>query len=234
MSISLTSRLEKAASLVGLTFSNNETRETVVADIGCDHAYLSLYLVLSGKCTRAIASDVREGPLNCAKENIQKYNCENSVIPLLTDGLTGIEAYHPTDIIICGMGGDTIIQILSNAEFIKQKGIRLILQPQTALAELALYLCDNGFKIHRERYAHDRNKAYRIIAAEYTGEKYELSIFDALIGRPVYDEDLDSYRNFCQKMLSKVQKKINGALNHEDDVSALLLLQNEILNSINS
>lgn len=234
MSVSLTSRLEKAASLVGVAYSNEDTREIVVADVGCDHAYLSLHLVLSGKCTRAIASDLREGPLKSAKENILKYNCESSIIPVLTSGLDNIEEYRPTDILICGMGGDTIIQILSKAAFIKQKGMRLILQPQTAFAELALYLSDNGFKIHRERFAHDHNKAYRIIAAEYTGEVYELSIFDALLGRPSFSEDTDSYRFFCQKMLSKIEKKIGGALNHNDDASSLILLRDEITNSINS
>jgi len=232
VSISLSSRLEKAASLVGVAYSDSSDGEIVVADIGCDHAYLSLYLVLSGKCSRAIASDLREGPLNSARENIVKYHCENLITTALTDGLLGIEEYRPTDILICGMGGDTIIQILSEVNFIKQKGMRLILQPQTAFAELALYLCDNGFKVHKERYAHEHNKAYRIIAAEYTGETYELSVFEALIGRPAFQEDQLSYRFFCQKMLSKIEKKINGARNHNDDCSSLILLHEEIINSI--
>lgn len=232
MTVTLTSRLEKAASLVGIPYSNPESDTITVADIGCDHAYLSLYLVLSGKCNLAIASDLREGPLKSAKENISKFECKNKIIPVHADGLDGIEEYSPSDILICGMGGDTIIQILSRAEFIKKQGMRLILQPQTAFAELALYLADNGFKIHQERYAHDRNKAYRIIAAEYIGQPYELSIFDALVGKPTYREDLDSYRFFCQKMLGKIEKKIIGALNHNDDASALIALRDEIANSM--
>lgn len=234
MSISLTQRLSKAATLVGLTRSGEAAspNDITVADIGCDHGYLSLYLVLNGKCARSIASDLREGPLNSARANIRKFGCEKSIVTVLTDGLTGIHQYQPTDILICGMGGDTIIQILSAADFIRQKGLRLILQPQTAFAELALYLSDNGFQIHAERYAHDNNKAYRIIAAEYVGECEVLSVFDALIGRPSFEEDRNSYRYFCQKMLSKVEKKINGSQIHKDAPQALLVLRDEILQSM--
>lgn len=234
MIIPLTTRLEKAASLVGRSISSQDTQNTVVADVGCDHAYLSLHLITSGKCQKAIASDLREGPLRSAAENIKRYGCEDRITTVLTNGLDGIGEYHPSDILICGMGGDTIIQILQKADFIKQKGMRLILQPQTAFAELALYLADEGFRIHTERYARDKSKAYRIIAAEYTGDEYDLSVYDALIGHPAFEEDRESFCFYCQKMLSKIDKKIVGARNHNDNTSSLISLRNEILHSIES
>ena len=84
----------------------------VVADIGTDHAYLPIYLALENKITRAIASDVNEGPISKARENISKYNLDNTIDTCIAKGLDGIDKYSPTDIVICGMGGELIAKIL--------------------------------------------------------------------------------------------------------------------------
>ena len=223
MSIPLTPRLQKAASLVGFSpFSTAENssrcgKGIVVCDVGCDHAYLSLTLVLSGKCEYAVASDLREGPLVSARANVEAYGCESRITTVQTNGLQGLDVYHPTDIVICGMGGDTMMDILSRADFIKKNGMRLILQPQSAFAELALFLADLGFRILAERYAVERNKAYRIIALEYDSVSRELSLPDALIGKLSFEEDKVAYHAFCRKILHTVDKKIQGAhLSHQD------------------
>ena len=235
MSIYLNKRLEKAASLVGYFPSSTEERlslcggGTVVADVGCDHAYLSIYLVASGKCSHAIASDLREGPLASARENIEAKGMTDRIETVLTNGLDGFEKYPLTDIVICGMGGDTMMDIRSRAPFIKRRGVRLILQPQTAFAELMLYLADAGFARIAERYAIDKGKSYRVIAVEYDGISRELSLCDALVGLPTFDEDRDAYRAFCQKILHTIDKKIAGATVRHADVTALSELKRDIV-----
>ena len=241
MNIALKERLEKAASLVGydsfdLTASAVIPRRcgerVFVSDVGCDHAYLSLYLVLSGMADGAIASDVREGPLDVAKANISRYECDGKIHTLLTDGLAGVEEYDPTDIVICGMGGETIMTILNEATFVKTPGRRVILQPMTGIAEVAIYLQMNGFRVYAERYALDDKKPYRILGTAYDGVVREVSLTDAMIGKVTFDEDLGAYISFCEKNAMAIAKKANGLRASGKDASALDALYNEILQRI--
>lgn len=231
-------RLAKAASLVGSHSSPDDSRESseksdvYVADIGCDHAYLSLHLILTNRCTHAIAADLRQGPLAAAQNNIQMYGCADKITAVLTDGLDGLDRYPITDIIICGMGGDTIMDILSRADFIKKPGMRLILQPQTAFAEVVLFLADAGFRIIAERYCTENKKAYRILCAEYIGKRQEIDMKAALVGTPTLDEDWEDYTFFCQKILGTIDKKIQGARASHCDDSYLVTLRQEILDSL--
>ena len=241
MSITLKERLEKAASLVGFDCFDHTAsamiprrcgKRVFVSDVGCDHAYLSLSLVLSGVADGAIASDVREGPLEAAKANICRYGCEGKIETLLTDGLANVEGYDPTDIVICGMGGETIMTILNEAPFVKTIGRRVILQPMTGVAELAIYLQMNGFRVYAERYALDDKKPYRIFGAVYDGISRNISLTDALIGHPTFDEDLDAYLAFCRKTAAGITKKANGIRASGKDTSELDALYEDIMQRV--
>jgi len=87
-------------------------------DVGCDHAFLSIVLLLEKNITRAIASDIHEGPLKIALENIEEYNIEDRIKVKLGDGLDPIEDFIDT-VIISGMGGITIADIMTNKEKLK-------------------------------------------------------------------------------------------------------------------
>jgi len=239
VNLQLPKRLKKVASF----FGNHEhsaggdsvsacRTERVVADIGCDHAYLSISLILSNLCDRAIASDLRIGPLEAAKKNIALYGCDDRITPVLANGLDGLEKMGITDVMICGMGGDTMIDILSRADFIKTPGMRLILQPQTAFAELVYYLTGEGFRIYAERYEVENKKPYRIIAAVFDGKVYVPSLKEALVGSLTFAEDSDAYHFFCKKIISTLEKKIKGAQHHGDDASELISICDDIQNSI--
>lgn len=241
MKITLKERLEKAASLVGFdSFDHTASaiiprrcgKRIYVSDVGCDHAYLSLSLVLSGVADGAIASDVREGPLEAAKANISRYGCEGKIDTLLTDGLVGVEKYDPTDIVICGMGGETIMTILNEAPFVKTVDRRVILQPMTGVAELAIYLQMNGFRVYAERYALDDQKPYRIFGAVYDGISRDISLTDALIGQPTFDEDLDAYLAFCSKTAAGIAKKAKGIRSSGKDASELDALYADMMQRV--
>ena len=133
---------------------------------------------------------------------------------------------------ICGMGGETIMTILNDAPFVKTLGRRVILQPMTGIAEVAIYLQMNGFRIYAERYALDDKKPYRIFGAVYDGVVREVSLTDAMIGCATFDKDYEAYISFCEKNAMAIAKKANGLRLSGKDSSALDALHNEILQRI--
>lgn len=142
--------------------------DSTVADVGTDHAYLPIYLVRTKKALSAIASDINEGPYLRAKKNVEAAGLSEKISTLCTAGLCGIEKFAPTDVLICGMGGELIASILSDAPWTKNERIRLILQPMTHSEILRAFLIENGYSIIGEALAKEE-KIYQIICAEYTG-----------------------------------------------------------------
>ena len=88
--------------------------EGIACDVGTDHAYLAIELIKSGKCKKVIASDVKSGPLVSAKANIEKYGVLENIEIVRSDGLEDISLNGVTDIVIAGMGSETIVSILEN------------------------------------------------------------------------------------------------------------------------
>ena len=170
----LSKRLSAAADMV--------RAGAVVADVGTDHAYVPIALCLSGRAVRAVASDINEGPLARARENIAVRGLSARIDTVLCDGLSAIEAYHPTDVLILGMGGELIARIVADAPFLRASGIRLILQPMTHPEAVRASLCEMGFAIVEERLVLEE-KIYQIFCAEYTGVHEEYSTLELLVGK---------------------------------------------------
>jgi tRNA (adenine22-N1)-methyltransferase len=125
----------------------------VFADVGTDHAYIPIYLVNMEICKYGFASDIRKGPLDRAKQNIVKYGCNGGITSILTDGLKGLPLYDIDIIIIAGMGGETIINMLEEASGLLKIGTKLVIQPMTDLKEVRQYVYGHGFQIVSERLA---------------------------------------------------------------------------------
>ena len=120
-----------------------------VADIGCDHGYLGIYLLHTGKASHVIASDVNQGPLQSAIKNAEKFGVSDGMRFYLSDGVQNIP--RDFDVMICaGMGADTMISILEAAPWLKSPQYRLILQCQSKRPELRRYLYAQGYRIVRE------------------------------------------------------------------------------------
>jgi tRNA (adenine22-N1)-methyltransferase len=158
-----------------------------VADIGCDHGYLSIHLLANGIASRCIAADINEGPLKSARVHIAENGLSNRVTLVLTDGLIGLEECGITDIAICGMGGELIADIISRAPFTKDKSIRLVLQPMTRAAHLRYFLAREGFTVTDEAYAREGKRAYLIIACSYTGKAEGTGTPECLFGKAIYE-----------------------------------------------
>lgn len=135
-----------------------------VADIGCDHGYVSIYLADKKNC-RVIAMDVREGPLAIAKKNIAKVGLQDVIECRLSDGLTELKPGEADTLLLAGMGGRLILSILQKKPEVMQQIQTLILQPQSDFREVRAGLFALGFAIYKESYCLDAGKDYVAICA---------------------------------------------------------------------
>lgn len=138
-----------------------------VCDVGTDHGYLAAELLLSGKCRKAIAADINEKPLASARATLEKNGLLDRAEVVLSDGLKNISPDGVTDIVIAGMGGELISNILSCADWLN--GINLVLQPMTQAAYLRRWLAEHGFGIAAEKAVSEGKHIYTVINAVCDG-----------------------------------------------------------------
>ena len=137
-----------------------------VADIGCDHGYLSIHLLLGGIASSCIASDVKEGPLQSAQRNARKFGVAGKIEFHLSDGVKSIP--KDFDCMVCaGMGGDTMIHILEDAPWLKDERYTLILQCQSKTPMLRRYLSEKGWLISEEAVLRDGRFLYTVMKVLY-------------------------------------------------------------------
>lgn len=137
----------------------------ILADVGCDHAQISIHLKESGRVKNVIASDLREGPLARAKANVEKKGLEGSFRFRLCSGLSAYEPGEAEVILISGMGGILIKDILTESEAVVKKASVLVLEPQSDAYLVRKTLRELNFRIIDERFAKEGIKWYPIIKA---------------------------------------------------------------------
>lgn len=152
-----------------------------VCDVGTDHAQLAVYLLEQGIAADVIASDIGEGPLQAAARTIETHGMTGRIRTILSDGLQSIPPEGLTDIVIAGMGGETMIHILERAPF-SLEGKRLILQPMTKARELRRWLFCEGFSITAETCVRDDRYLYAVMCAEFTGDRCEPDAAAQILG----------------------------------------------------
>lgn len=153
-------------SVAGLVTSND-----IIADIGCDHAYLDIYLVKNKIVKKSFVTDINEGAINNGINNIKKYHLDSQITAIKSDGIKDI----PSDIntlIISGMGSSTIIKILSNKK-LKQIN-KLIIQSNNDYFILRKYITSKGYYISHESAVYDNGKYYINIVFLRGEKKYSL------------------------------------------------------------
>lgn len=133
-----------------------------VADIGCDHGYLGIYLLKNEIAASVIASDINEGPLQSAVRNAEKFGFRDKMRFYLSDGARNIP--RDFDTLICaGMGADTMVSILEGAVWLRSKQYRLILQCQSKTPMLRRYLTQTGWRICEESVLRDGRFLYTVM-----------------------------------------------------------------------
>ena len=148
----LSGRLQKIAALI--------PPGDRIIDVGTDHAYIPIWRLLQDPAATAIATDIRPGPLERARADAAYYGVADRLKLLLCDGLTLCGPGDADTVILAGMGGETMIGILSAAPWTREK--RLILQPQTKQDELRAWLGENGYAISDATLAYDTGRLYLV------------------------------------------------------------------------
>ena len=179
-----------------------------VADIGCDHGYLSIHLLTTGIARSCIASDVAEGPLQSAMRNARKFGVQENISFYLSDGVRNIP--RDFDTLVCaGMGGDTMIHILESAPWLQNAQYRLILQCQSKRPELRKWLYDHGFAIRRETLAKDGKFCYPVMEIVYApGE--QLSGADLYITPALRESGSPLLREFYDRVVGGIKTSVEG------------------------
>lgn len=190
-----------------------------LADIGTDHGYLPIFLILEGRIPFAIAADINRGPLDKADENIHKYALDGKIKTVLCDGLKRIDKHEVDDVAIFGMGGELIVKILDEAPWLKDAAKRLILQPMTHPEKLRKYLADNGYRIIGEAISFDRGKIYQTICAEYDGIIRKIDDITLLYGEYILKNGGELLSEQMEIDSKKLSRKIEGKRAGGEDVS---------------
>ncbi len=146
-----------------LAVANMVTKDNRVCDVGCDHGYVSIYLVEQGISPYVYAMDVNRGPLERAKEHIRQYGLENRIETILSDGLLSLENRQSDALVCAGMGGKLMIKILQEGTGVVSKMQELILQPQSEIHQVRAFLRAQGYYIDKEDMVYEDGKFYPIL-----------------------------------------------------------------------
>lgn len=141
------------------------------ADIGCDHGKLSAYLAGSGRCPLVFACDLRPGPLQKARETCAPWG--ERIVLRLGSGLAVLRPDEADDIVIAGMGAETIMEILDAAPWVFDARYNLVLVPATKHSLLRRWLARRGFALAGETLCRAAGRWYAVMNARYTGERRE-------------------------------------------------------------
>ena len=198
----LDARLAAAAALV--------RRGVCCADIGCDHGYLIAWLTASGQIPGGYACDVHEKPLAKAAFTLSEYGVRNRVGLICCNGLMGLQAGEVEDIVIAGMGGETIWGIIDAQPWTRDPKLRFILQPMTKADRLRRSLYQNGFVVLKETAVVSGDFPYAVMQVSYTGAPpCELDDAFALCGLLLDDHSPDA-RQYVAKAARLVREQYDG------------------------
>lgn len=192
--------------------ADSVTKGNRVADVGCDHAYISIYLIEHDIAPYVIAMDVNRGPLERAKENIINKNLSTQIDTRLSDGLQKMNPNEADTILIAGMGGALVVRILKEGFSVVQTVKELVLQPQSELFLVRHFLHDMGFEITKEEMLIDDGKFYVIIKAKPAS------------GKQIYDKEL--FYQYGKLLLEQKDSVAFGYLNRE------LRIKNQVIDEL--
>ena len=150
-----------------------------LADVGCDHGYLSIAVLENGLAKKVLPMDVNKGPLAKARENLQSAGYSAQAEPRLSDGLAKLEVGEAEVICICGMGGALIGRIIRAGIQVAKSAKCLIIEPQSEYYELRSYLMEAGFVIDDEDLTSEENKIYPIIKLHYENDESKRQSYTA-------------------------------------------------------
>ena len=193
----LSQRLSSVASMV--------TAGNCLADVGTDHGYVPIYLYERNVIPRAIAMDINKGPLERAALHIAESGMKDVIETRLSDGLTALRPKEAGSIVIAGMGGPLMIRILSAYPEVTASAKELILQPQSEIAEVRIWLYEQGYEIVEEHMVYEEGKYYPMFKAVKNPEAKKLSYLEYKFGRLEVLKEKEVLKDFILRELSNKQ-----------------------------
>ena len=206
----LTNRLLKIASLV--------TPNKRLADIGTDHGYIPVYLLNKKIINFAILADINRGPLENARKEVNRNKLEDKVSLRLGSGIEVLKKGEVDEIIIAGMGGILIGELLEANKEVAHEAEKLILQPMQAQEELRKYLLNNGYEILDECLEKEDFRLYEIIVTKYTGKNTEVE--DDIyyeVGKKLLENKDELLNEFIDNKIKKYNNIVEKLGNKESD-----------------
>lgn len=203
-----------------------------VADIGTDHAYIPVYLLLNRLSPNVIATDSRPGPLQAAQETLELFSLSQTAELRLGDGLSVLREEDNIDvIIIAGMGGETICSILEAGLPLLKKNTLLVLQPMTCVDWVRTWLADNKFSLVQEDIAQEEDRYYEVIVARWSGKPSLASEKYLTIGPDLVACRHPLLKPMLQQRLERKEAALAGAggANSPAAKNRILELEKEIL-----
>ena len=215
-----------------LTVYNKIPSCNIVSDIGTDHGYIPVELIIQGKCNRVIGADIGKGPLSAAEKNAVKFNVLDKIQLRQGNGLAPIEMEEMDTVIIAGMGGELICKILSQDLEKAKKANTLILQAMNHVEELRRFLYLEGFDILDEELSREDRRLYNIMVARYDGIVRVKSPFLVYIGEMLIKNKDPLLAKHVAKHITRINKALVGLEksnnNMKSEMDRLLALRKEV------
>ena len=228
----LSQRLSSVASMV--------TAGNCLADVGTDHGYVPIYLYERNVIPRAIAMDVNKGPLERAALHIAESGMKDAIETRLSDGLTALKPGEADSIVIAGMGGPLMIRILSAYPEVTASAKELILQPQSEIPELRIWLYEQGYEIVEEHMVFEDGKYYPMFKAVKNPEAEKLTDLEFKFGKlsvlaepevlkAYLEREIANKQNIFKKLMEENSEKSRA---RAEEIKALLAELEEMLNEM--
>ncbi|MBO5178409.1 MAG: SAM-dependent methyltransferase [Lachnospiraceae bacterium] len=212
--VQLSKRLLAAAGMV--------TKGNIVADIGCDHAYTSIYLCRAGIAPKVIAMDVNKGPLVGARAHVEEAGLASQIDIRLSDGLQKLVPGEADTVLLCGMGGLLMIKILSDFPEATASLKELVLQPQSEVGEVRMFLHKQGYEITKEHMLKEDGKFYVMMrAVKCTAPQVYETECDYLYGKLLIEEKNEVLLEYLERE-QRLRTDVLAALSGLDTENARL------------
>jgi len=204
-----------------------------VCDVGTDHAYVPVELILSGKTPECIITDISAPSLEKGVNNAKMAGCGEKITAYCTSGTLGVAFDGETDIVIAGMGGELIAQIIEQDRRLKSPSFRFVLQPMSKAEELRCYLAENGFEMTDEVKIESGGRIYAVISCKYSGTPYSLTEREQLLGS--FERKGDPLeKGYSDRVLSALKIRLKGLESAENRNEAEILCIKAQINAVSN